>query len=343
MAAATDDVPDVAAAVAAVVVEERVTTVLATSGTESEKETVEVESTSIIQVEKKISKEKKRVNPPREKKAKSSLPNQEDREKKKQLKKLAPKEKKPKKMPKAANGPAAAHPSYLLMVKEAIGTLKERTGSSQYAIAKYLEDMYKTGLPPNFKKILSIQLRNMTKQGKVYKVKNSFKLSDELKKPVKAPKAAMAIKDSSKEIKAYKPTKVAKKDSSRVKSKTANGALSKAVKLGGGAVVAKPTKVPKAPKSVKHVAVKPPRKAPVAASKSKDEEKVTAPSAARKPAASLTSKPTAVKKTASKKKVGTPRKAPKSVKSAKSKSSKSAVIPGKISKTVASPAKRAKK
>ncbi len=232
------------------------------------------------------------------------------------------------------------------MVKEAIGTLKERTGSSQYAIAKYLEDMYKTGLPPNFKKILSIQLRNMTKQGKVYKVKNSFKLSDELKKPVKAPKAAMAIKDSSKEIKAHKPTKVAKKASSRVKSKTANGALSKAVKLGGGAAVAKPTKVPKspkAPKSVKPVDVKPPRKAPVAASKSKDEEKVTAPSAARKPAASLTNKPTAVKKTASKKKVGTPRKAPKSVKSAKSKSSKSAVIPGKISKTVPSPAKRAKK
>jgi histone H1/5 len=232
------------------------------------------------------------------------------------------------------------------MVKEAIGTLKERTGSSQYAIAKYLEDMYKTGLPANFKKILSIQLRNMTKQGKVYKVKNSFKLSDELKKPVKAPKAAMAIKDSSKEIKALKPTKVAKKTSSRVKSKTSNGALSKALKVGGGAVVGKPTKVPKspkAPKSVKPGALKPPRKAPVAASKSKDEEKVTAPSAARKPAASLTNKPTAVKKTASKKKVGTPRKAPKSVKSAKSKSSKSAVIPGKISKTVASPAKRAKK
>jgi hypothetical protein len=49
MAAATDDVPDVAA----VVVEERVTTVLVASGTESEKETVEVESTSIVQVEKK--------------------------------------------------------------------------------------------------------------------------------------------------------------------------------------------------------------------------------------------------------------------------------------------------
>jgi histone H1/5 len=257
-----------------------------------------------------------------------------------------PKEKKPKSVKGAHASSTAAHPSYLLMVKEAIGALKERTGSSQYAIAKYLEDMYKTGLPPNFKKILSIQLRNMTKQGKVYKVKNSFKLSDELKKPVKAPKAAMAIKDSSKEIKAHKPTKVAKKASSRVKSKTANGALSQAVKFGGVAVVAKPTKVPKspkAPKSVKPVAVKPPRKAPVAASKSKDEEKVTAPSAVRKPAASLTNKPTAVKKTASKKKVGTPRKAPKSVKSAKSKSSKSAVIPGKISKTIASPAKRAKK
>jgi hypothetical protein len=79
--------------------------------------------------------------------------------------------------------PAALHPSYLVMIVEAIGALKEQTGSNQYAIAKYLEDKYKDALPANFKKHLTVQLRNLTKAEKLVKVKNSFKLSDELKKP----------------------------------------------------------------------------------------------------------------------------------------------------------------
>nr|MCH1932803.1 histone H1/H5 family protein [Shewanella shenzhenensis] len=37
----------------------------------------------------------------------------------------------------------ATHPPYAEMISEAIATLKERTGSSQYAIGKFLEDKHK--------------------------------------------------------------------------------------------------------------------------------------------------------------------------------------------------------
>ncbi|CAI9110362.1 OLC1v1010370C1 [Oldenlandia corymbosa var. corymbosa] len=40
------------------------------------------------------------------------------------------------------------------MIKEAIATLKERTGSSVPAIAKFVEDKEGKNLPPNFKKLL---------------------------------------------------------------------------------------------------------------------------------------------------------------------------------------------
>lgn len=64
------------------------------------------------------------------------------------------------------------------MISEAISTLKERTGSSQPAIAKFIEAKYNnTSLPSNFKKLLSVQLRNFVKSEKLVKVKNSYKLS----------------------------------------------------------------------------------------------------------------------------------------------------------------------
>jgi histone H1/5 len=255
------------------------------------------------------------VNPPREKKAKSSLPNQEGREKK-----LAPKEKKPKKMPKAANGPAAAHPSYLLMVKEAIGSLKERTGSSQYAIAKYLEQVYKAGLPPNFKKILSNQLRNMTKQGKVYKIKNSFKLQNDVESKAPNKHVVVAARDKSrvKDIKVpLKPTKVAAKKpppATRLK-KTKSAAKA-------------PRDPPKAPKLSK-AAVKPPpprKKAQAVATrttkKAEEEFKAAAAPANNKAAASPVKKAAAAavrkKSSSTAKKVVTPGKklVSKSVKTA---------------------------
>ncbi|MCL7046491.1 hypothetical protein MKW94_016742 [Papaver nudicaule] len=63
------------------------------------------------------------------------------------------------------------------MIIEAISSLKERTGSSQRAIAKFIEEKYVTGLPSNFKKIISMQLKKFVKFEKLVKVKNSYKIS----------------------------------------------------------------------------------------------------------------------------------------------------------------------
>ncbi|CAN1134920.1 Histone H1.2 [Linum perenne] len=56
--------------------------------------------------------------------------------------------------PKAPRG----YPSFEEMIGDAISLLKERTGSSQIAIAKCIEDKQKK-LPTNFRKLLSIQLK----------------------------------------------------------------------------------------------------------------------------------------------------------------------------------------
>ena len=73
-----------------------------------------------------------------------------------------------------------AHPKYEDMVKSAILALKEKTGSSVAAIAKFLAANYK--LPDNFKKILSTQLKNLVKSEKLVKIKASYKLGEALKK-----------------------------------------------------------------------------------------------------------------------------------------------------------------
>ncbi|KAI5580321.1 hypothetical protein POPTR_008G162300v4 [Populus trichocarpa] len=69
-----------------------------------------------------------------------------------------------------------AYPTYHEMVKEAIVALKERSGSSQIAIAKFIEEKHKSNLPVNFKKLLLVQLKKLVANGKLVKVKNSFKL-----------------------------------------------------------------------------------------------------------------------------------------------------------------------
>eukprot|EP00793_Prasinoderma_coloniale_P005887 PRCOL_00004361-RA len=74
---------------------------------------------------------------------------------------------------------AAAHPPYAVMVRAAILALKERTGSSSPAIFKYISANY-SGVD---KKIMSTQLKNMVAQGKLVKVKASFKCSEDFKKP----------------------------------------------------------------------------------------------------------------------------------------------------------------
>ena len=114
---------------------------------------------------------------------------------------------------------AAAHPKYEDMVKAAILALKDRNGSSVPAIAKYLAANYK--LPDNFKKILSTQLKNLVKSGKLLKVKASYKLGEALKKAPKKPKKK-AVKKPKKAAKkaAKKPKKAAKKPKKATKKST---------------------------------------------------------------------------------------------------------------------------
>lgn len=68
------------------------------------------------------------------------------------------------------------------MIKEALLALKEKSGSSPYAIAKYMEEKHKGVLPTNFRKILGLQLKNSAAKGKLNKIKASYKLSESGKK-----------------------------------------------------------------------------------------------------------------------------------------------------------------
>ena len=114
--------------------------------------------------------------------------------------------------PKKTSAAGAAHPTYFEMIKEAIAALKDRTGSSSVAIAKYIEEKHGKALPANFKKMLSVQLRSSAAKGKLVKVKASYKLSDAAKKDSpKAKPAAKPAKDAAKPKKkaAEKPKKTA--------------------------------------------------------------------------------------------------------------------------------------
>ena len=102
------------------------------------------------------------------------------------------------------------------MVSDAIVTLKERNGSSQYAIGKFIQDKHKD-LPANFKKMLLIQLKKLVASDKLVKVKASYKLPSTAKTvaktkavPAKA-KAAPKAKPAAKAKPAPKATKPAAK------------------------------------------------------------------------------------------------------------------------------------
>ncbi|KAI5425650.1 hypothetical protein KIW84_031461 [Lathyrus oleraceus] len=71
------------------------------------------------------------------------------------------------------------------MIKDGIVSLKEKNGSSQYAIVKFIKEKQKQ-LLGNFKKLLLQKLKKNVASGKLAKVKGSFKLSAAAKKPVVA-------------------------------------------------------------------------------------------------------------------------------------------------------------
>jgi len=193
----------------------------------------------------------------------------------KEKKPKAPKEKKPK-QPKTA-----AHPPYFQMIKEALLALDEKSGSSPYAIAKYMEEKHKHELPSNYKKILGLQLKNSAARGKLIKIKASYKLSlvgkkdlvakptNAEKKPKPQPKAKQTTKPKSKpklttkaapkaKTAAKKPEAVAKKPEADAKKAPKRKASTK--KVGPGPK--KPKKsTPAKPKSIKSPAAKRARKA----------------------------------------------------------------------------------
>lgn len=110
------------------------------------------------------------------------------------------------------------------MITEALISLKERTGSSHYAIAKHIEEQQKVrDLPSNFKKLLFNQLKKGVASGKLVMVKKSFKLPSgtSKKSPVTAPvaekpKPKVAAKKPAKTVVSAKP-KTAKKQKIAVK------------------------------------------------------------------------------------------------------------------------------
>ncbi|XP_042397287.1 histone H1-like [Zingiber officinale] len=145
---------------------------------------------------------------------------------------------------KKPTGPrrTSAHPPYAEMIKEAILTLKERTGSSPYAIAKAMEDKHKAHLPANFRKMLLLQLKKLAAAGKLAKVKSSYKLSS----------ATASVVVATAKVTTKNPISVASKAKPKVrpvasiakpKSKTVANAKSKAK------TVTKPKPVAVKPKS----------------------------------------------------------------------------------------------
>ncbi|KAF5739546.1 hypothetical protein HS088_TW12G00752 [Tripterygium wilfordii] len=141
-------------------------------------------------------------------------------------------------MAKQSTGPkkpkaARSYPSFLEMITDAIVTLKERTGSSQYAITKFVEEKHKQ-LPANFRKLLLVHLKKLVASGKLVKVKNSFKLPSAhlvaLAKPVKKPAATAKVKAVAAKPKVKVSTKPESKAAAKpkaveaVKQKSAFGA-----------------------------------------------------------------------------------------------------------------------
>ncbi|KAK3190220.1 hypothetical protein Dsin_029781 [Dipteronia sinensis] len=156
----------------------------------------------------------------------------------------APKEGNSKKMTTSAPKKPRAYPTYYEMVNEAITALKERTGSSQIAIAKFIEEKQKD-LPNNFKKLLLVQLRKLVANGKLVKVKNSFKLPPKTsatnttavaavkktKSPsTQKPKSTSTTAAAAKKTKSASAKEAAKKPKSTLKSDAAKKSKSASTK-----------------------------------------------------------------------------------------------------------------
>ncbi|XP_041003929.1 histone H1-like [Juglans microcarpa x Juglans regia] len=108
---------------------------------------------------------------------------------------------------------------FCTMIREAILTLKVWTGSSHQVIVKFTEEKYKKVLPPNFKKVFSIQLKRFVKSERLVKIKNSFKVSstEKVKLVVKEKDTNKKEDNITKTWKAVTPNKIAEKKGVKTK------------------------------------------------------------------------------------------------------------------------------
>ena len=135
------------------------------------------------------------------------------------------------------------------MIKEAILALNEKSGSSPYAIAKYMEEKHKAVLPANFKKILGLQLKNSAARGKLIKIRASYKLSEAGKKEKSTTGTVSKGSSAVKKTKEVKP--------SLRKTRSVNKADAGAKKVVGAKKAKKSAAAkPKQPKSIKSPAAK---------------------------------------------------------------------------------------
>lgn len=148
------------------------------------------------------------------------------------------------------------------MIKEALQALNEKSGSSPYAIAKYMEDKHKSVLPANFRKILALQLKNSAAKGKLIKIRASYKLSEAGKKE-KAQKAEAAKKPAAKPSKAKLIEAAAPKKPRTTRKSDAAAAAKKAAKPAKRTRKAAAAK-PKQPRSIKSPTAKRAKKGAVA-------------------------------------------------------------------------------
>lgn len=119
-----------------------------------------------------------------------------------------------------------AHPKYIDMVKAAIGSLKERSGSSRMAIVKYITSNYKVGdngtlINTHVKAALKSGVKNgLLKQTKGTGASGSFKLGEK-PKAEKKPKKVTKPKAAKPKKAAPKPKKASTKKEGGEKKKTA--------------------------------------------------------------------------------------------------------------------------
>ncbi|GAY63544.1 H15 domain-containing protein [Citrus sinensis] len=180
-----------------------------------------------------------------------------------------PKEGKSKNAASAATKKPRAHPPYSEMINEAITALKERTGSSQFAIAKFIEEKQKANLPNNFKKLLLVQLKKLVANGKLVKVKNSFKLP---------PKSSSSTAAAAAAAKKPKPSSTAATAAKKPKPSSAATAAKKP-KASSTDAAAKQTKTKSKPKAKEAAvkSIKSPAKKAVAAAKVKKLKSIRSP------------------------------------------------------------------